>query len=157
MNASTAILCAALLLGPVSAFAQSAKDTVTSKASASNTMSVSGTVSSISADSVTIKSKSGEWTFAVDQDTRVTSRGSSTKTTSSKANGKASVSDFVRVGDTVTVRYSDIGDKKHAAMVSVRAAGSGPDTSHSACREETCSKSDCKRKCDEKPCACSKT
>jgi hypothetical protein len=32
------------------------------------------------------------------------------------------VTDFVHVGDTVSVRYHDMGDKKHAATVTVRGA-----------------------------------
>ncbi len=112
----------ALLLSALPAVAQGEKPKAdAAKPSSSKTMTANGTVSAVAADSLTVKAKEGELTFAVDKDTSVSARGASHKTAAMKDDKKTTqITDFVKVGDTVTVKYHDMGDKKHAASVSVR-------------------------------------
>ncbi len=92
------------------------------KAAASKTLTATGKVSAVKADSVTVKGKDGEWTFAVDKATTVTAKGASHKMAALGADKKpAVVTEFVAVGDDVTVKYHD-GATKHAATVTVKAA-----------------------------------
>ena len=123
------VFVAAFVLSAASVFAQAAKPAAkpaTEKAAAAKTMSASGTVSAVTADSLTLKAKTGEMTFDVDTSTKVTARGASHKTAAMKDEKKSTmVTDFVHVGDSVTVRYHEMGDKKHAASVTVRSAA-GP-------------------------------
>jgi hypothetical protein len=116
------VFVGALLLSALPAFAQGEKPKDAAKPS-SKTMSASGTVSAVTADSLTVKAKSGEMTFAVDTATKVSARGASHKTAAMKDDKKSTqITDFVHVGDTVSVSYHDMGDKKHAASVTVRSA-----------------------------------
>ncbi len=114
----------ALLLSALPAFAQADKPAAKADAKmSSKTMTANGTVSAVSADSLTVKAKSGDMTFAVDNATKVEAKGASHKTAAMKDDKKTTqVTDFVHVGDTVSVRYHDMGDKKHAASVTVRSA-----------------------------------
>jgi hypothetical protein len=115
------VVAAFLMTGP--AFAQGAKPAAkgSSKAAANKTLSAMGTVSAVSADSLTVKGKSGEWTFAVDDKTHVTARGASHKSAANKADNKPTpITDVVKVGDQVAVKYHDMGATKHAADVTVR-------------------------------------
>ena len=110
------LACAAALLAfaPVQAAAQAGA------AASKKTLSASGTVSAISASSLTIKSKTAEWTFTIDNDTRVIGKGASTKKEALKEDNKPPViTEFVGIGDTVTVKYHDLGATKHAADVRV--------------------------------------
>jgi hypothetical protein len=106
------------VMAPVYALAQGASG---SKPAATKKMlSASGTVSAITATSVTVKGKTAEWTFVVDNDTKVTGSGASHKSDALKDEKKPSViTEFVKVGDTVAVKYHDLGDTKHAADVRV--------------------------------------
>jgi hypothetical protein len=124
------VFVAAFVLSAASAFAQADKPAAkpaTEKASAAaKSMNATGTVSSVAADSLTLKAKTGEMTFAVDSSTKVTARGASHKTAAMKDEKKATtVTDFVHVGDSVTVRYKEDGGKKVAQSVTVRSAA-GP-------------------------------
>src|SRR6186713_2306514 len=93
------------------------------KADASKTLTAAGKVSAVTADSVTVKGKDAEWTFSVDKATTVTAKGASHKMASLGADKKpAAVTEFVAVGDEVTVKYHDMGATKHAATVTVKAA-----------------------------------
>jgi len=89
---------------------------------AAKTVTVTGTVSAITADSVTVKGKDAEWTFAVDKETKVKMSGAS-KTTAALKDAKkpAQITEFVKTGDSVTVQYHD-GATKHAAEVLVRSS-----------------------------------
>lgn len=127
MRRVVSVFVGALLLSALPAFAQETQPAKpeTGKASSSKmkTMTAHGTVSAVTADSLTIKAKSGEMTFAVDMETNVQARGASHKTASMKDEKKTTqITDFVHVGDMVSVRYHDMGDKKHAASVSVRSS-----------------------------------
>ena len=96
------------------------------KPAADKVLSASGVVSAVAADSVTVKGKAGEWKFAVDKDTMVTASGASRKTAALKDEKKpAQITEYVKVGDSVDVKYHDMGATKHAAQVTVRAAAPG--------------------------------
>ena len=93
------------------------------KAAASKTLTAAGKVSAVTADSVTVKGKDAEWKFAVDKATTVTAKGASHKMAALGADKKpAVVTEFVAVGDDVTVKYHDMGATKHAATVTVKTA-----------------------------------
>lgn len=95
----------------------------TSGTAASKTMTAMGTVSAVAADSLTLKAKDGEMTFAVDTKTTVTGHGASHKSAAMKGENKATqITDFVKVGDQVSVKYHDMGATKHAASVTVKTA-----------------------------------
>ncbi len=90
---------------------------------AQKTIMAMGTVSKVAPDSVTVKGKTEEWTFTIDKETSVTAKGATTKTLELKAEGKGTkLTDFVKVGDQVTVSYHDMGATKHAANVRVTTA-----------------------------------
>ncbi len=88
----------------------------------------SGTVSSVSGNSLTVKGASGEWTFTVDEKTTVVGTGLGTAGRKlMAAGGKPTLSEFVHEGDTVSVKYHDMGGMKHAASVRVtKKASSSP-------------------------------
>lgn len=112
------LMCVAglLVMAPVSALAQAG----TAKPDSKKTLSASGVVSAVTASSLTVKGKTAEWTFAVDNDTKVTGTGASHKKDALKEEKKPSViTEYVNVGDTVAVKYHDMGDTKHAADVRV--------------------------------------
>ena len=109
------MLFVAVLLAAAPAFAQDK--------AASKTLSASGKVSAVTADSVTVKGKDAEWTFAVDKATTVVAKGGSHKMAAMKEDKKpAVITEFVTVGDDVAVKYHDMGATKHAATVTVRTA-----------------------------------
>jgi hypothetical protein len=90
-------------------------------AAASKTLTAAGKVSAVTADSVTVKGKDGEWKFDVDKATTVVAKGASHKMASLGADKKPStVTEYVSVGDDVSVKYHDMGASKHAASVTVR-------------------------------------
>jgi hypothetical protein len=112
------MIAVALMVAAAPAFAQDAK-----KAPAAKTMSANGTVTAVAADSLTVKAKAGEMTFAIDDKTNVQAAGASHKTAAAKAENKPTpITDFVKVGDDVAVKYHDMGATKHAASVRVMAA-----------------------------------
>ena len=125
------VFVGALLLSALPAFAQSTAPKSSSdkpksdmaKSSDTKTMTANGKVQSVSSDSLTVKGKSAEWTFAVDSNTKVQARGASHKSEAMKEDKKSTqVTDFVHVGDSVSVRYKDEGGKKVAHSVTVRSA-----------------------------------
>jgi len=122
------VFVGALLLSALPAFAQAAakpaadatKSASPAKAS-TKTMTATGKVSAVAADSLTVKGKSADLTFAVDASTKVTATGASHKTEAMKGDKKPTqITDFVHNGDTVTVKYKATGDTKHAESVTVR-------------------------------------
>ena len=120
------MLAVALMVAAAPAFAQDKKAAKSeAKAPAAKEMSATGTVSAVTADSLTVKGKDAEWTFAVDAKTHVQATGATHKTAAAKADAKPTpITDFVHVGDAVAVKYHDMGATKHAA--SVRVTGSKP-------------------------------
>lgn len=85
------------------------------------TMSATGTVKSVAADSVVIADKDGkDWTFAVDTATKVIAKGASHKADEKKAeHAPMMITDVVKTGDKVSVKYHDMDGKMHAASVRV--------------------------------------
>jgi hypothetical protein len=84
------------------------------------TKTATGTVSAVSADSLTVKGKEAgkdvEWTFHVDTKTTVIGKGAGTKAKDIKDEKKSpQIVDFVKTGDPVTVKYDDV--TKHASEV----------------------------------------
>lgn len=84
-------------------------------------MTAIGTVKTVAADSIVVTDKDGkEWTFVVDKETKAFAKGGSHMSDEKKAaHEKMSITDSVKVGDKVNVKYHDMGDKKHAASVRV--------------------------------------
>jgi hypothetical protein len=90
------------------------------------TMTASGTVSAVSGSSLTVKTGKEDMTFTVDEKTKITASGASTKSKEKKAAGeKTVITDFVGDGDTVRVTYHDTGGTKHAASVAVTRKAAG--------------------------------
>jgi hypothetical protein len=112
------MLAFALAIAAAPAFAQDKK--ADTKAAAGKTMKATGSVTAVSADSITLKAKEGDLTLAVDAKTNVQATGASHKTATAKADNKPTpITDFVHVGDEVAVSYHDMGATKHAASVRV--------------------------------------
>jgi hypothetical protein len=115
------LLFVGVLLVAAPVFAQAKPAAKPTSGAASKTMTAMGTVSAVAPDSLTVKAKSGEMTFAVDTKTSVTGHGASHKSATMKSDNKATqITDFVKVGDEVSVKYHDMGTTKHAASVTVR-------------------------------------
>jgi hypothetical protein len=109
------MLFVAVLLVAAPAFAQTK--------AAGKTMTATGKVTAVTADSISVKGKDADWTFGVDNGTTVVAKGGSHKMAAMKADKKPTVvTEFVNVGDDVTVKYHDMGATKHAATVTVRSA-----------------------------------
>ena len=82
---------------------------------------VSGTVTSMTGTSLTVKTSAGESTFAIDAKTKIIGTGLGTKTQEAAAAGKKQVlSDVVGVGDSVSVSYHEMAGAKQASEVRVR-------------------------------------
>ena len=95
---------------------------MTAHAQAMKTTNASGTVSAVTAASMTVKGKNAGdmWTFMIDKDTSVVAKGATHKSLAMQADNKGTMlTDFVKVGDNVTVAYSDMGSMKHAATITV--------------------------------------
>ena len=114
MKGLTGFVAAAVLAAGVLAVPQSG-------AAADKTMTANGTVKSVEADSVVVTDKAGkDWTFTIDKDTKVFAKGGSHMTAEKKAAGETmTIADSVKVGEKVTVKYHEMGDKLHAASVRV--------------------------------------
>jgi hypothetical protein len=79
-----------------------------------------GTVSSVSGSSLTIKAASGDMTFAIDPKTNVvgTGVGSAARKVTAEG-GKATITEFVKEGDTVSVTYHEAGGTNTASAVRI--------------------------------------
>jgi hypothetical protein len=117
MRRLVGVLTVALAIAAVPSFASA-------QTAAAKTMNAQGTVSAVSPESVTVKGSGTEtWTFMIDKETSVTAKGATHKSLALKADGRATVlTDFVKVGDKVTVAYHDMGSMKHASRINVTAA-----------------------------------
>jgi hypothetical protein len=70
---------------------------------------VSGTVSAVSPESITIKGKEAEWKLTVDSKTKVVGTGVGTKDAKMKADKKSpQIIDFIKAGDEVSAKYDDV-------------------------------------------------
>lgn len=84
------------------------------------TMMAKGTVAAVSGTSLTVKGAKEEWTFSIDEKTKVVGTGASTKSRAKTAAGeKTVITDFVGEGDSVTVSYRETGATKSAVEVRV--------------------------------------
>jgi hypothetical protein len=84
------------------------------------TITASGTVTAVTGSSLTVKTSKEDLTLTIDEKTKITASGGSTKTREKKAAGeKTVITDFVGEGDQVRVSYHDMGANKHAASVTV--------------------------------------
>ena len=84
------------------------------------TITATGTVSAVAIDSLTVKGKTDTWTFTIDKTTEVRAKGATHKSLELQAAGKAKkLTEFVKVGDGVTINYHDLGATKHAALIRV--------------------------------------
>jgi hypothetical protein len=111
----------ALVVAPALAYAQGTAAKGGDKAAATpKAQSTQGAVTAVAPDSITVKAKSGDMTFTIDKTTTVTAKGATHKSLALKADGKSTMlTDFVKVGDQVTVTYHDMGTSKHAATIRV--------------------------------------
>jgi hypothetical protein len=78
-----------------------------------------GTVTALGADSVTLKVGDHEMKFSVDGKTNVEAIGAGTKTRSAQAAGAPGpkLSDVVKVGQPVSVNYTEAGGSMHASRI----------------------------------------
>src|SRR5262245_50679137 len=115
MRRLVGVLAVALAIAAVPSFVSAQGD---------KTMNATGTVSAVAPDTLTVKGTGTEsWTFMIDKDTSVTAKGATHKSLALKADGKATVlTDFVKIGDKVTVAYHDMGSMKHASRINVTTA-----------------------------------
>ena len=90
------------------------------------TKRVTGSITTIAADSVTIKTGDGkDMTFAIDGKTQVIAPGGGTKSRAASAEGKGvTASELLKTGEAVEVRYHEAG--MHAASIRAIAAVSSP-------------------------------
>ena len=126
MNRWTSSVVAAALVVAIhgSAVAQS-NSKPTSAAQKSGAMSAkraNGQVTAVDAKSITVKVAGKDMMFAVDASTTVVAKGAGTKA-DAHPQGQVSIVDHVKVGDTVTVSYHDMGGMMHAAEVRVTKQG----------------------------------
>ncbi len=83
--------------------------------------SASGRVTALTAGSLTIKSGSGEMTFAVDPKTRVLAAGAGGATQQARAAGSGpTIADLLKTGEEVVVTYRSTGQTNVATEVRVR-------------------------------------
>ena len=90
------------------------------KASAGKSMSASGTVKSVSGNSLVVSAGGKDMTFTLDSATKFTGKGLSTKTKA--AGGTIAATEAVHEGDMVSVSYHDMSGTMHAASVRVTAS-----------------------------------
>jgi hypothetical protein len=105
----------AAALAVVALFAAPAK-------AADKTMTAKGTVKTVAVDSLTITdSATKDWTFKIDSQTKVIASGGSHKTAETKLMDKVpEITDIVKTGAKVSVKYHDLGGgAMHAAEVRV--------------------------------------
>jgi hypothetical protein len=82
------------------------------------TRTIAGKVTAVTADSVTVTGKDGEWKLSVDAKTTVVGRGLGTKAKEMQGEQKPTqITDFVKTGDEVSAKYDDV--TKHAQEIRV--------------------------------------
>jgi hypothetical protein len=91
------------------------------QALAQDTKTTRGTVTALTADSLTVKVGSTDMKFGVDDKTHVEARGAGTQARQAAAAGKAGpkLADVIHVGEAVKVSYHDMGGTLHAADITV--------------------------------------
>ena len=98
MKRIVSLVSAVVLMLGVSAFAQDK----------AKTQSMTGAVKAISASSITVESGGKSMTFSVSSSTKLLAKGSTAKTKEVKAKGAPglTITDMVKVGNSVVVRYT---------------------------------------------------
>jgi hypothetical protein len=86
--------------------------------------SARGTVTAMTADSVTVKVVTVDMTFRVDAKTRVQVAGAGTREKAGASGPK--LADVISVGQTVSVSYHDMGGKMYAASITVVSSAGDP-------------------------------
>ena len=114
--ASALVVAMALVIAPAVTFANG---TTAPQNTTAKSMTVVGSVTAVATDSLTVKGKEGEVKLAIDKATVVNAKGASHKSLELKAEGKSTkLTDFVKVGDTVSASYKD-GATKLATTIRV--------------------------------------
>ncbi|HJZ75474.1 MAG TPA: hypothetical protein VKE51_27255 [Vicinamibacterales bacterium] len=108
----------ALSVLALSVAAQSVALGAQAKSSASKAMSASGLVKSVSGNQLVVTASGKDMTFALDNSTKFTGKGLSTKS----KGAPIAATDAVHEGDQVTVSYHDMGGTMHAASVRITAS-----------------------------------
>lgn len=108
MLVALAMLSLCLATQPIAVHAQTAK-------MSGKTMTASGTVKSVSGSSLVVTGGGKDWTFTVDDGTKFTGKGLSTKSKGTKM----MATDAVHEGDMVSVSYHDMSGTMHAANVRI--------------------------------------
>src|SRR6266576_257454 len=123
MKRLIAMLGCAVLVVVAPVLAQAPKADAQKKEAAApkpKAMTAAGVVSAVSGNSLTVKEKTGDATFTVDNKTVVSGTGMGTKRKKlQEAGGKTTLSEFVKEGDTVSVTYHDMGGTKTASVVRI--------------------------------------
>ena len=84
------------------------------------TVTTTGVVTAVSDSSLAIKGDAGDLRFVIDPKTKIVGSGLGTKSREAqKAGEKTTAADFVRAGDTVSVRYTENEGAKRASEVRV--------------------------------------
>lgn len=91
--------------------------TIGVRPAAAQNKKATGTVKTVSADSLTITVAGKDTTFAVDKATKVQAKGAGTAT--KNAGGSISITGLVAVGDQVQVTYGDAAGATHASNVRI--------------------------------------
>lgn len=92
--------------------------TAASLARAQEAKKVTGTLTSMSADSITVKVASADMTFSVDDKIRVIAPGAGTRSRQAAASGaKPKLSELLHAGDPVEVSYTESGATRHASEI----------------------------------------
>ena len=98
--------------------------TAQQKAASTKTLSVNGTVKTVSANSLTVESGKKSMSFTVASTTRILATGATATTKDKKREGAAglSITDVVHAGDVVRVMYREAGGIMSAVEVQLRTA-----------------------------------
>jgi len=101
------------------------------QAFAQGTKTARGTVTAMAGDSVTVKVKSQDMKFTVDDKTEVIAPGGSHKTAAAQNSGAAGpkLGDVIKTGQDVEVQYHDMGGTMHAASIRAISSAGGGSTS----------------------------
>ena len=107
MLVALSVLALSIAVQPIAVHAQAKK-----------ALSASGTVKSVSGNQLVVTGGGKDWTFMLDNATKFTGKGLSTK-----SGGKPIVAtEAVHEGDKVTVSYHDMNGSMHAASVRITAS-----------------------------------
>ncbi len=100
---------------------------VASFARAQDSKKVTGTLTAMGADSITVKVGTTDLNFAIDSTLHVEAPGAGTRTRQAAASGmKPKLGDLLHTGDPVEVSYTESGETRHASSIrKVSSAGSG--------------------------------